>query len=434
MGMKISKAVCRAGAVALTLLVAGGAGALASPAEDKAAGKAFAFTTKSKEARENAAQVVRRIESFQFGPETHELAKKAAAADPSFAFAHYLVAVTSNSPEEAKPHHDKALELVKGASDGERRYLEALSYLRAQPPQPDKALAILQELARDYPDERMFQVTLGQVSVNRGKIDDARAAFERAIKIDDSTPRAHALVGNTYLLRGEYAKARDEYNKALVKKAPGSVPFAANYGLAYTYVYEGDLQSALKVLNAFGEEYTKAQPIPDLPPVFVYNSIGRLYLENGQPEEAIKYYEKGYATVPGSKASDEDKTVWLGRLHHGRGRALAKMGKHEEAWKEAEEIKKMIDAAGERGKEYLPAYHYIAGYLKLEAGDAKAAIEHLKQADQSDAFHKLLLARAYEKAGDETSAQKTYKEIVDSTQVNLERALAYPEAKKKLKG
>ena len=108
------------------------------------------------------------------------------------------------------------------------------------------------------------------------------------------------------------------------------------------------------------------------------------------------------------------------------------MGKHEEAWKEAETLKKMIDEGGEEGKQYVPAYHYMAGYLKLEAGDGKAAIEHLKQADQNDPFHKLLLARAYEKTGDKAAAKKAYTEIVAFNINNLERALAYPEAKKRL--
>lgn len=82
----------------------------------------------------------------------------------------------------------------------------------------------------------------------------------------------------------------------------------------------------------------------------------------------------------------------------------------------------------------MPAYHYIAGYLKLEAGDHAQAIEHLKQADLTDPFHKLLLARAYEKAGDAANSQKLYKEITDYRVINLERALAHPEARKKLKG
>jgi tetratricopeptide (TPR) repeat protein len=274
---------------------------------------------------------------------------------------------------------------------------------------------------------------LGQMNLNRGKFDNAIAALEKAIKLDGSTPRAYGLIGNAYLFKGEYQKARESFQTSLDKKAPGTAPFGPNYGLAYSYIYEGQLEAALKTLYAFQDEYTKTGGIPNLPPVFIWNSIGRLLLENGKPEEAIKAYERGYETVPGSTLSAEDKQIWLGRLHHGRGRALSKMGKHEEAWKEAETIKKMIEEGGERGKQFWPSYHYIAGYLKLEGGDHVKAIEHLKQADQTDIFHKLLLARAYDKAGDQASAQKIYKEIVDSTQNNIERALSYSEAKKKLK-
>ena len=121
----------------------------------------------------------------------------------------------------------------------------------------------------------------------------------------------------------------------------------------------------------------------------------------------MKAYEEGFKSVPGSTIEENDKKVWLGRLHHGKGRTLARMGKHEEAWKEAETIKKMIDEGGEEGKQYVPAYHYMAGYLKLEAGDAAAAVEHLKQAEpDGDPFRKLLLARAYEKAGDKAAPRR----------------------------
>ena len=49
-----------------------------------------------------------------------------------------------------------------------------------------------------------------------------------------------------------------------------------------------------------------------------------------------------------------------------------------------------------------------------------------------DPFHKLLLARAYEKAGNKEDAKKLYTEIVNHPQSSMERALAYPEAKKRL--
>ena len=109
------------------------------------------------------------------------------------------------------------------------------------------------------------------------------------------------------------------------------------------------------------------------------------------------------------------------------------MGKRDEAWKEADVIKKMIEDGGKDGEQFWPSYHYVTGYLRLEAGDYAKAVEELKQTDLTDPFHKLLLARAYDKSGDSASAQKLYKEITEFNQLTLERALAYPEAKKKLK-
>src|SRR5206468_8264754 len=105
----------------------------------------------------------------------------------------------------------------------------------------------------------------------------------------------------------------------------------------------------------------------------------RIQLENGHPEEALKAYEKGYESVPGSGLDETEKKIWFGRLHHGRGRTLARLGRRQEAWQEAAAIRKMIDEGGERGKEFEPSYHYLTGYLKLEAGDAQAAVEELKQ-------------------------------------------------------
>jgi len=420
---------------ALFLLLAG----LPVYAQPKVSQK-FIFTTKSKEAREAAEQAVKMIESFHPAPEIMPFAQKAVAADPDFAFAHYLVATFTpppqpgTTPEPAnipKTHMDKALELSKRASEGERRYIEALALVRAQ--KAAEALPLLKQLAQDYPEERMVRMMLGQVALNRGEMDEARTHFERAVALDNSTPRVYNFLGNSHLLQGNYAKAREMYQHSLKRTVKGTTPFGPTFGLTYTYVYDGNIPEALKVLTRFQDEYAQSPGAAEFPPVFIFNAIARLHLENGQPAEAIKFYERGYQTVPGSKLPPEEKLIWQGRLHHGRGRALAKLGKHEEAWKEAELIKKMIDDNPERGKQFMPSFHYIAGYLKLEGGDHAKAIEHLKQADQTDPFHKLLLARAYDRSGDAANAQKIYREIVESRQNNLERALAVPEAKKKLK-
>jgi tetratricopeptide (TPR) repeat protein len=192
------------------------------------------------------------------------------------------------------------------------------------------------------------------------------------------------------------------------------------------------VDDSLDSLKTYLGEYKDSGAAQGFPEVFIWNSIARINLENGRLDEAMKAYEKGYESVPGSSIPEDQKQVWLGRLHHGRCRTLAKMGKHEEAWTEAQKIKKMIDDGGEPAKQYVPAWHYLAGYLKLEAGDYKAAVEELKQANAQDPFQTLLLARAYEKLGDKANAKQSFKAVTESSQNGLERALAFPEAKKKL--
>jgi tetratricopeptide (TPR) repeat protein len=405
--------------------------AVAGAAVAAETGKSITLTTKSAEARSHAVEAIKRIESFQPPAQIQEPAKKAVEADPEFAFGHYLVAASTQPQAQAKPHHDKALELVQKASPGERRYLEAIALNRAQ--KGAEALAAFEALAVEYPQDRMVQMMVGQLSLNQGKVDQAGAAFDKAIAMDGSTARAHALAGNVHVLRGDYAKARASYEAAMSRKAPGTAPGPIHYGVAFTHLYEGHTQDALKTLEGFLEAYRKSpQAASGLPEVFIWNSMARIHLEQGKAEEALKLYDKGFQSVPGSTIEENQKKIWLGRLHHGKARTLARLGRHEEAWKEADTVKKMIDEGGEQGKQFVPAYHYVAGYLKLEAKDYPAAIEHLNQADKDDPFHRLLLARAYERSGDKVNAKKVYEEIVAVKVNNLERALAYPEARKKL--
>jgi tetratricopeptide (TPR) repeat protein len=406
-------------------------GAAAGEAEEKKAAPArrIELSTTSAEAKAHALEAIRRIETFQGGAKALEAAQKAVAADPAFAFGHYLVAVNTPAPDN-KAHFDKAAELAPKASEGERRYMEAHALTRAR--KGAEALEAFNKLAADYPGDRMVRMMIGQVAVGEGRLDEAKAAYEKALALDATTPRVHAFLANVHSLQNDYAGAREHFKHAMERKAEGTAPGAIHFGLALTWVYEGKVDEALSSLRAFADDYRRTGGQAGLPEVFIWNAMGRINLENGRLPEAMAAYEKGFESVPGSSISERDKKLWTGRLHHGRGRTLARMGRHEEARKEAEALRKMIDEAGEDGKDFLPAHHYLAGYIELEAGNARAAVEHLKQADQTDPFHLLLLARAHEKLGDKQEARATYEKVVAVRQQGLDRALSYPEAKKRL--
>ena len=404
----------------------------AASANDAPSAKRFDWTTRSAEAKQKLFELQQRIESFQFGADTVDAARRLVAADPAFAMGEYYLSAVA-APPENQEHLDKAVALAKNASDGERRFIEAMVKVRANQGQDFRdGIAPLEKLAADYPDERLVQVILGQLYQGANDAAKARDAFRRADAIGPKSPRVRAFLANEDLLDGRYDEARRTFEDVASSLAKGAAPFAVRYGLAFADLYQGRPDDAIASLEKYVAEYKDSGAAQGFPEVFIWNSIARIQLENGRLDAAMKAYEKGYESVPGSSLPDDQKQVWLGRLRHGRCRTLARMGRHDEAWKEAQSIRKMIDDGGEAAKQYLPAWHYLAGYLDLEKGDAKAAVEELKQADATNPFHLLLLARAYEKTGQKDDARTTYRAIVDSRQNGLERALAYPEAKRKL--
>jgi len=409
----------------LLVLVAGASG----KSDDK---RKFQWTTRSAQAEKLLVELQARIENFQFGTDTTDLARKLVAADPDFAMGVYYLSAVVPSPE-AETELEKAATLAKNASEGERRFIEAMVQARANGGANfQDALPLLEQLATDYPGERLVQMLLGQIYQGVGDAEKARGAFEKALAIGPTSNRARSFLANDDLLRGEYAQARATFGSVEKDLPEGAAPATIRYGVAFSYLYEGKADAAVSALSTFLQEYRDSGAAQNFPEVFIWNSIARIHLENGRPEEAMKAYEKGYESVPESGLPEGQKKLWLGRLKHGRCRTLAKMGRHEEAWKEAEAIRKMIEDGGEDARQYLPVYHYLVGYLKLEAGDAETAIEHLKQADPNDPFHTLLLARAFDRLGDRENAEKAYREVVESNNNGLERALAYPEAKHKL--
>lgn len=419
----------------LPLLGAFLASASLAAAGDLVAAGRFTWSTESTEAKALLGQLQSRIESFQFGPDNVELAQKIVAADPAFAMGHYYLAATQPGPN-GQAAFDKAAELAKGASDGERRFIEAMSEVRniqtANDPRIQQTIDRLEVIARDYPNERLVQVVLGQLYQGSNQPARARAAFERCEQIGPSSPRVRSFLANDDLLKGQYQQARATF-EAIEKELPdGTAPFAIRYGIAFAHLYEGQPDAAIRALETYLAEYRNAGLGQGFPEVFIWNSIARINLENGRYEAAMKAYEKGFESVPGSNLPDDQKQIWEGRLTHGRARVLAKLGRHTEAWAEAARIKKMIEEGGEQGAQFWPAYHYLAGYLKLEAGDAATAVKHLEQADPNDPFHTLLLARAYDKAGRASDAKQAYERVLASQNNGLERALALPEAKRKL--
>ncbi|HEU4391138.1 MAG TPA: tetratricopeptide repeat protein, partial [Blastocatellia bacterium] len=291
--MKWICSVCLMAAVALVL----SSTALAS----KSNGRRFEWTTKSREARQLLAELQSQVENFQLGPGSLELAKKMVAADPNFAMGQYYLSVVEPNQDAALKIYEKSRELAKTASDGERRFIEAMMYARInQGVDFRKAIKPMEDVAKDYPGERLVWMILGQLYNGDANSEKAVAAFQKAQAIGPPSARAEAFLANADLLKGNYAKARSTY-EAVEKRLPkGSVPFAIRFGVTFSHLYEGHVDQALESLRTYLTEYKAGGLDQQFPEVFIWNAMARINLENGRLDEAMKNYQKGFESVPGS--------------------------------------------------------------------------------------------------------------------------------------
>ena len=147
----------------------------------------------------------------------------------------------------------------------------------------------------------------------------------------------------------------------------------------------------------------------------------------------MKDYQKGYESIPGSTLDEDQKKTWLGRLHHGKARTLARMGKHEEAWAEVETIKKMIEDGGEAGGSTGPRTTTSRATRSSRPATTPRPPEHLDAGEQERSLPHAAAracvreARAQGRGEAGLPAGRSIRSAA-----GIERPLAYPEAKRKI--
>ena len=273
-------------------------------------------------------------------------------------------------------------------------------------------------------------VQRGQKLSREGKQDEALALYDQALDKAPDSYEAHLQSGVALDLKGEYAKAQEEFTKAISAANEESKPQAFR-AMAFSYAFAGDAYKAadfeMQVLNpllAKGDSVGAAATC---------NELARIYLELGDPDHAYKWYKMGYDTV--SRKTDlpeTDKNLWLFRWESAQARIAVRRGNADEAKRHVTAAKAALDKANNPNQAQF--YPYIVGYVAFYAGDYKAAISELQKADQHDPFILVLLGQAYEKSGDAAQAKDYYRKVLDINFHNPTNAFARPLAKKKLEG
>ena len=138
-----------------------------------------------------------------------------------------------------------------------------------------------QKVAARYPDRPEAHYNLGIAHYHLGHIDDAIAAFERAVAIEDALPHAHFQLAVSYYRRGRLDDCAASCRRAL-QHQPGSVP--ARYRLALSLFHLGELDEAL--------EHFREVVTADPGYVIAHYHMGVLYERLGMVDDAIEAFTR----------------------------------------------------------------------------------------------------------------------------------------------
>lgn len=286
---------------------------------------------------------------------------------------------------------------------------EAQKYLAKG--QIDKAIAEWEKLSKESPDGTTFN-TIGDLYLKKGDKQPAVDAYHKASKIfreEGFSLKALALYkkilninpadGDALLALGELNEEKNIATDAIKYYLAAADIFSKeNQKAKLLSVYDKILSIApanlplrVKISELFSKEGFVHEAAKE------YIEIGHIYDQQGDAQNARKYYQKAIEIQPGSR----DALVGMGRLYE-------KAGDLEQA---AGYLKKAMETAG-ADRDLL----VDIGRLFLARGSLEEAVSHISQvlqANPSDMDARRLLGDAYIKQGDMEKAWQEYNTVLD---------------------
>jgi tetratricopeptide (TPR) repeat protein len=262
-----------------------------------------------------------------------------------------------------------------------------------------------------------------------GKFPEALAVYRKAMAAEPRLADAHLGAGRTLDLIGQHTEARKHFATAIDLATPETKQ-QAQTSMAISYAFESKAaESATFYEHVFAARMAQGNANGA---AGTANAIARIYLESGDLANAEKWYRTGYDTSKQIKdPTPAQVDLWEMRWLNARARISARRGDAAQARQHAAALKALVDKPGNEGER--PQYHYLLGYIALEAGATDTAIAELEKGNLGDSFVLGLLGRAYEKKGDAARAAEFYRKVMAAPGHSINAAFAHQWARKYLK-
>ena len=240
---------------------------------------------------------------------------------------------------------------------------------------------------------------------------------------------ANIAAGSVLDLRGKGEQARKYFSKAIKVADTPEHKAGAQRAMAMSYAFEGNCAKTIEYEEQVFDYYGSVRNF--FQQGEIADEAARVCIDSGDLDAAEKWYNIGHVTgmkEPDIKPARQD--LWNFRWEHAQARIAARRGEQADAQKHIAAAQAILDKG--TIPEQAQFFPYLKGYVAFYKGDYKTALDELGKANQNDAFIQCMIGQTYEKLGEKAKAVEHYSKASTASSHNPPAAYAVPFSKKKL--
>lgn len=243
-----------------------------------------------------------------------------------------------------------------------------------------------------------------------GRFEEANMYYQQAVELDSTFIASKRKIGANMIFMGLYDKGRQELEEALDMGTTPAGKIICLGAIARSYIYKGDFPMAIEYAD---KAIQLATEVGQHDRAVYYCLIkASIYLELDETDKVKVNLTDCSQILNSTDIIERSKS--FARYYSEQIRAILAVRSNDfnKAWSILDDIKANIEAGTD--SEAMQAWFYsTAGYISLESGDYREAIESLKKADQEDPWVLYYLAKAYSKADNQPKALELFDKVAN---------------------
>lgn len=276
------------------------------------------------------------------------------------------------------------------------------------------------------PDRGNPYDSYGELLLNMGRYDESIFQYQKALEKDPvNMGISYNGLGNNYMFKGDFDKARAYYQKYSDNSVQSSAKLSAINSKAISYVYEGRFDDAIKTYDDM-DAIAQRENLANFRIASLLNR-GIILCENGKPAEGLSYLQKTKECILNSSLSQSQKEAFTMNTELWESHFLADNGENDKA---RAVIDNWITKTNSNNQATICEQ---MACVESTMGNYDKAIEFAQKAGPGSPLLWYYTALAYDKKGDKENARKMYQKIAGSNTSNLYTALYRKHALEALK-